>query len=229
MALVLLTDRLWLKDFGMTDIFMNWLLLVTVFGVAVVSPGPDLVMAIRNSLQSRRAGLFTALGFGLAVLLHVTYTIAGLAAVIAKSILLFSILKYAGAAYLFYVGIKALRSRGMNADEAEMQAASPRAPMTDLMAVRSGFITNLFNPKATMFFLALFSQIIHPEYSIAIQAAFGITCSLMVIGWFSIVSIVLNTPKIRAKFMRASKWIDRTCGAFFLALGVRLALTKAAA
>lgn len=213
----------------MSEILMNWLLLVTVFGVAVVSPGPDLVMAIRNSmLHSRRAGILTALGFALGVLIHVTYTIAGLAAIIAKSVVLFNILKYIGAAYLLYVGIKALRSTGMDASALSPDAA-PRSAMTDLQAVRSGFITNLFNPKATMFFLALFSQIIDPAYSIGIQVTFGLTCAVMVFGWFSLVAVVLNTPAIKAKFMRASKWIDRTCGAFFIALGVRLALTKGVA
>lgn len=213
----------------MSEILMNWLLLVTVFGVAVVSPGPDLVMAIRNSvLHSRRAGILTALGFALGVLIHVTYTLAGLAAIIAKSVVLFNILKYIGAAYLLYVGIKALRSNGMDASALSTDTA-PRTVMTDLQAVRSGFITNLFNPKATMFFLALFSQIIDPAYSLGVQMAFGLTCAVMVLGWFSLVAVVLNTPAIKAKFMRASKWIDRTCGAFFIALGVRLALTKGVA
>lgn len=212
----------------MSEIFVNWLLLVTVFSVAVVSPGPDFVMVIRNSvLQGRKAGLLTAIGLGLGVIVHVTYTIAGLAALISKSILLFNVLKYAGAAYLIYVGVKALRSRGMTTDT----ESAPQTPvaMSGLQALRSGFVTNLLNPKATMFFLALFSQIIDPSYSLGIQSLFGLTCSLMVMAWFSIVAIVLTTPAIKARFMRASKWIDRTCGAFFIALGVRLALMTRAA
>ncbi len=215
----------------MSEILTNWLLLITVFGVAVVSPGPDLVMAIRNSVMyARRAGIMTAIGFGLGVIIHVTYTIAGLAAVIAQSVLLFNILKYIGAAYLIYVGVKALRSKGMDAGAADVEdGPAVKRHMSDLAAIRSGFVTNLFNPKATMFFLALFSQIIDPSYSIALQAGFGLTCVVMVTGWFSLVAVVLNAPAIKAKFMRASKWIDRTCGAFFVALGIRLALTKVAA
>lgn len=212
----------------MTEIFMNWLLLVAVFGVAVASPGPDLVMVIRNSvIYSRRAGVVTALGLGLGVIVHVSYTLAGLAAIIAKSVLLFSVLKYIGAAYLLYVGIKALRSRGMANPDTAIETPVVRAEMSDLTALRTGFITNLFNPKATMFFLALFSQIIHPDYSLAVQAVFGLTCVIMVMGWFSGVAVVLNTPAIKARFLKASKWIDRTCGGFFIALGLKLALTKA--
>jgi RhtB (resistance to homoserine/threonine) family protein len=212
----------------MSEIFVNWLLLITVFSVAVVSPGPDFVMVIRNSvLQGRKAGLLTAIGLGLGVIVHVTYTIAGLAALISKSILLFNVLKYAGAAYLIYVGVKALRSRGMTTDTESVPQAS--VAMSGVQALRSGFVTNLLNPKATMFFLALFSQIIDPSYSLGIQSLFGLTCSLMVMAWFSIVAVVLTTPAIKARFMRASKWIDRTCGAFFIALGVRLALMTRAA
>lgn len=212
----------------MSEILVNWLLLVTVFSVAVVSPGPDFVMVIRNSvLQGRKAGLMTALGLGLGVIVHVTYTIAGLAALISKSIFLFNVLKYAGAAYLIYVGVKALRSRGMASDTGTEEKTA--LSMTASQALRSGFITNLLNPKATMFFLALFSQIIDPSYSIGIQSIFGLTCALMVMAWFSIVAVVLTTPSIKARFMRASKWIDRTCGAFFIALGVRLAMTTRAA
>lgn len=212
----------------MPDIFSNWLLLITIFGIALMSPGPDFVMAVRNSVMyTRRAGIFTALGFAAGVAVHMTYTVAGLAAVIAQSVLLFSILKYIGAGYLFYVGFRALQSKGFAQDPHIADGTTPPS-MSNWQALRSGFITNLFNPKATMFCLALFSQIIHPDYSLAVQAMFGATCVVMTALWFSLVATVLTTPAIKARFLRAAKWIDRTCGAFFIALGVKLALSKAA-
>lgn len=213
----------------MSEILTNWLMLIAIFGVAVISPGPDFVVAVRNSiLYSRRVGLWTALGFGCGVIFHVTYTIFGIAALIAQSIVLFNLLKYAGAAYLFYVGFKAIRSKGMSA-EAQDDATNPASPktMTDMQAFRSGFITNLLNPKATMFFLALFSQILQPDFSMLVQIGYGATCVIMVTVWFSLVATVLTTPAIKARFMKMTKWIDRTCGALFIALGVKLAFTKA--
>jgi threonine/homoserine/homoserine lactone efflux protein len=99
--------------------------------------------------------------------------------------------------------------------------------MTDLQALRSGFITNLFNPKATMFFLALFTQILNPEMPFWTSIIFGLTCVVMTATWFSIVATILTAPIIRARFMRYSKWIDRVCGGVLIALGIRLALTKA--
>lgn len=208
----------------MESILASWLVLVGIFSVALASPGPDFVMAVRNSvLYSRRAGIMTAIGFALGVAIHVAYCLGGLAIIISKSVLLFNILKMIGAAYLFYVGYKALRSQGFSANDVE---GGKTYQMSDLEALRGGFITNLFNPKATMFFLALFTQIINPDAPFSVQALYGATCIIMTALWFSIVATVLTTPAIRARFLKMSKWIDRICGGLFIALGCKLVLTK---
>lgn len=209
----------------MENYLTEWLTLIGVFSLAVISPGPDFVVAVRNALQyGRSAGFWTALGFGCGVAIHATYTLVGIAALIAKSILIFSIIKFAGAGYLLYVGIKALRSTGFSGD---IQQEETHQHISRLKAFRSGFITNLLNPKATLFFLALFTQIVSPETPHAIQALFGFTCCVMVTLWFTAVSLFLTTPAIRNRFLKISKWIDRTCGVVFIALGLKLALTKA--
>ncbi len=208
----------------MDTFFSNWLMLVIVFSVALASPGPDFVMAVRNSVMgSRRAGIFTAIGFGLGVAIHVAYCLAGLALVISQSVMVFNIVKWIGAAYLFYVGWQALKSKGYRPPE---EGVMEKPAMTALQALRSGFVTNLFNPKATLFFLALFTQILSPDIEMMAKVVYGLTCIFMTMLWFSIVATVLTTPKIRAAFLRASKWIDRVCGGLFIALGVKLAVTK---
>ena len=210
----------------MDSFLISWGILIGVMAVGLVSPGPDFVMAVRNSIQySRRAGILTAIGFSLAVAVHVSYCLMGLATIISQSILLFNIFKFIGAAYLLYIGYCALRSKGFTMDdEATLEHKNT---MTDLQALRSGFITNLFNPKATMFFLALFTQILNPEMPFWTSIIFGLTCVVMTATWFSIVATILTAPIIRARFMRYSKWIDRVCGGVLIALGIRLALTKA--
>lgn len=148
----------------MTEFWLNWILLASVFGVALISPGPDFVMAVRNSiLYTRKTGIFTAAGFGLGVGVHIFYTLVGIAAVISQSIFLFSLIKYAGAAYLFYIGFKALRSKGFHASAAG--ASSKSQSLSPVQALWSGFLTNLLNPKATLFFLAVFTQFIGPHTS----------------------------------------------------------------
>ena len=212
----------------MSIYFLQWLTLVAVFFAACVSPGPDFIVVVRNSLvHSRRAGLFTALGLGLSILIHVSYTVMGIAALIAQSILVFNIIKYLGAAYLVYLGIQALRSRG--AGQTAMDHALARngteAGLSDWGALRSGFLTNVLNPKATLFFLAVFSQIIGVDTPMGWMVFYGLTCSVIIVAWFGFVAFVLTYAPIRGRFLRITKWIDRTCGALMIGLGIKVALT----
>ncbi len=203
----------------------EWLFLVVLQLFAVASPGPDFVMAVRNSVVfSRKAGIFTAFGFAAGVAVHVAYCMAGLAAVITQSILMFNIIKYIGAAYLIYVGVKALISKGANVDINAPRAAGKQ--MSNVAAFRSGFITNLFNPKATMYFLAVFTQVVDPATPISVQFGYGITLVMLTAAWFSFVALVLTNPAIKAVFMRFATWIDRACGSLMVALGLKLALTR---
>lgn len=207
----------------MTDYLTNWLLLIGLFSVAVMAPGPDFVMAIRNSVvYSRRTGLFTALGFGAGVAIHVTYTAFGLAAIIAQSVIIFSIIKYCGAAYLIWMGFKAIKSKGFEMEKGASGQKS-ETDITRLQAFLSGFWTNVLNPKAALFFLALFSQFFGADTPLWVMSVYGLTTILMVIGWFSIVALFLTHWRIRSVFLKATKWIDRIAGALFIMMGVRLA------
>lgn len=207
---------------------IQWLTLVTIFTMALLSPGPDLVMAVKNSIiYSRRAGVFTALGFGLGVLVHVTYVALGISALISQSIIVFNIIKWVGAAYLIWVGFQALRSQGMDnkvVDDA-LKTGVDKKEFDDFKALRSGFFTNVLNPKATLFFLAIFSQIISPETPLSWYVVYGVTCAIMTALWFSLVAIFLTHTPIRKVFMRITKWFDRICGGLLIALGIKVALT----
>lgn len=208
------------------DTFLTqWLLLVAIFSVVVVSPGPDFVMALQNSLNyGRRAGIMTAIGFGFGVIVHVAYTLAGLAVLIAHSVVLFSTIKYIGAAYLFYVGVKALRSSGWKDQVAT--TGENLQKKSDLGSIRDGFITNVLNPKATLFFLALFTQLLTHEMTFLHKFTLGGTCVIMVTAWFTGVAVFMTVPAIRAWFSRISKWLDRVCGVIFIALGLKLAAAR---
>lgn len=208
----------------MESFLLSWILLVGIFSMALASPGPDFVIAVRNSvLHSRTAGIFTAIGFAIGVMIHVTYTLVGIAALISQSVLFFNILKYAGAAYLFYIGIKSLKSKGYEPNESSKNENG----MKPLQALWSGFLTNTLNPKATLFFLSVFSQFINPETPLFVQMIYAGTCVFMTFLWFSFVAIVLTNPKIKATFLKLTKWIDRICGGLLIALGIKLALSKA--
>ena len=90
----------------------------------------------------------------------------------------------------------------------------------------NGFVTNVFNPKATMFFLALFSQMLDPSLPLSLAVAFCGLCIATAFIWFSAVSFVLASPPARRAYGRASQWIDRVFGGFFIGLAVKLALSR---
>ncbi len=133
--------------------------------LAVASPGPDFAVVVRESVtHGRRAGLWTALGVGTAIFLHVGYSLLGIGLIVSQSIVLFNALKWLAwlaAAYLLYIGFKAIRARP-TAPAAEDLAASA-GERTARGAFTSGFVTNGLNPKATLFFLSLFTVVINPH------------------------------------------------------------------
>jgi RhtB (resistance to homoserine/threonine) family protein len=200
-------------------------LIFAVFCVAVISPGPDFFITLRNAMRhGTKAGVLTALGIASGAAVHMSYCIAGIGLLIARSILLFDTVKWIGAAYLFYIGVQSLRSKGMQDHAGEAETARP--VLGSFGAFRSGFVTNLFNPKATMFFLALFSQMLKPDTPALAMATLVASCLAMVFLWFSAVSAIVTAPPLRLAYMRASKWIDRTAGVLFVGLGVKLAATR---
>ncbi len=208
---------------------LSLLLVYAVFLGAMISPGPDLLISMRNALgYSARAGVFTALGIMIGNSIHISYCLAGIGLLISKSVILFNIIKWAGAAYLIYIGLASLRSPGMSIDVNKVTENLHHKIKSDALAFRNGFVTNITNPKATMFFLALFSQMIDPSIPFGAQAALGAACVITSFFWFSGVALVMGHVRIRQAYSRASKWIDRIFGGFFIALGAKLAFARLA-
>lgn len=153
---------------------VEYLAVFTITLFAVISPGPDFAMVTRNSLMlSRRAGIFTALGIGGGILVHVTYTLIGIGLIIQQSLWLFNMIKLIGAAYLIWLGIKMLRAKPTS-EQADMGVAS----VSDWVALRTGFLTNALNPKATVFIVSLFMQVVSPQTPLAVQIGYGIFISV---------------------------------------------------
>src|SRR5438552_69104 len=115
-------------------------------------PGPDFALVTKNTiLHSRQSGFFTSFGIGSAILVHITYCSLGLAIVISNSILLFNIIKYIGAAYLIYLGISSLFSK-QEKHIVSNNKKIKKSALSKWVAFRQGFLCNLLNPKATLFF-----------------------------------------------------------------------------
>jgi RhtB (resistance to homoserine/threonine) family protein len=201
--------------------FNEWLMVLAMGWLVVVVPGPNFAMTLRNSLtRSRRAGLFTAFGVSLGGVGHVTYSLIGIGMLISQSIFLFNTLKRLGAIYLIYLGIRALLSGKQ--DQGDLQRAA--APLDDLAALRMGFLTCMLNPKSTLFFFSLFTQIIQPGTPLPTQVLYGLTIVACQLTWYSLVALAGSHRAIRGVFSAASHWIERATGALMILFGVRLAL-----
>lgn len=200
---------------------------VFAFGwVAVMTPGPDTAMILRNSLVlSRRAGACTAAGIALGMCVHTALALLGIGVLIAQSLLLFTLVKWAGAAYLIVVGWRALSgARRMAVAGAGAPAPAGLGAMT---AFRLGLLTNLLNPKAPLLFLAVFTQIVYAGTPLEAQAAYGLTIAAIALGWYTLLTTVLTQRAVRARLASGLHWVERIAGGVFIALGVRLALTRA--
>lgn len=189
--------------------------------LAVASPGPDFAIVLRQSLaHGRRTAVWTSIGIGSGISLHVAYSLLGIGLLLKGSAVAFTVLQHAGAAYLAWLGAQALRSRPRSgpglADSAEVR------PPGDRSAFVTGFLTNALNPKATLFFIALFPIAVSPTTPKLVQAGYGLWIMLTTMGWFTLVSLLFTRHTIRERFLRHGHWIDRALGLVFLAFAASL-------
>lgn len=202
----------------------EFLTVVIVHLLAVMSPGPDFVMISRNSLvYSRKVGVYSAIGLGLGVLVHVTYSLIGIGLIISKSILFFSILKFVGAMYLIYIGFQCLCAKS---HQVQIIDGEKQNDLGKFAAIRMGFLTNILNPKATLFFFALFTQVINSSTPKSIQVLYGLEMSIMTFIWFALVATVLSHNLVRSHFVPVQHWLERTFGIILIALGIKIALSS---
>lgn len=203
--------------------------LMAIFSFAIVSPGADLAMVMRQSLvHGRRAAIVTSFGIGASLMFHLTYTILGLGLIISQSIYLFNIVKWCGVAYLVYIGVKALRASKADLSVAAVKDGEDgKGEQSLLRAFGLGFLANALNPKAVFFFLSIFSTVVSAHTPMAVKFGYGLVMAICLIAWFVSVSLFMTTPRMRAAFGRASQWIDRASGLVFIALGIKLATEKA--
>lgn len=189
----------------------------------MLSPGPDFFLIVKNAARYRRsAAMMSALGVNCAVATHMAYCVAGLAVVITTTPWLFMLLKYAGAAYLIYIGIQAIMSRGngkINFNNGVQEETSLKK------AFLQGYLCNLLNPKATLFFLSIFTQVLDVNSGISEKLLYaGIILGLSSIWWPLLVMLMQSGP-VRRGLTKAQRVVDKLLGGVLIALGIKVALS----
>jgi len=192
--------------------------------LAAISPGPDFVMAVRNSLNySRRTGIFTGVGIGLGISVHIIYCAAGVGYLISKSMPLFTTIKYLGAIYLAYIGVKSILAKGSKLEITESKELND---MTRFQAMRTGFLTNVLNPKATMFFLGLFTFVIKSETPSYVVVIIAFIMIMTAITWFTLVALFFTQRRVQTAFFKFESTINKVFGGLLILLGIKIALTS---
>lgn len=203
----------------------EWLAVIGITVLAVISPGPDFAMIARTSyLFGPRAGVIGALGIGAGVQVHVCYTVLGVALLVLRSPWLFALLKLLGAAYLVFMGLQALVSSWRAAaPQAQADEATPQAPagqaLSAAAAWRMGFFTNALNPKTMLFVVAVYTQVVDADTPLARSLGYGLFMSLAHIVWFSVVALFFSAPAMRRALLARQRWVDGVIGALLLLLG----------
>lgn len=189
--------------------------------IVAVMPGPDFAIVVRNSLSDGKlAGIMTAAGIALALGVHVTYALAGIGLLISQSILFFNILKLVGAVYLVILGISMYRSASP-----DMPQSGKHKPASPMRALRWGFLTNVTNPKATMFALSVFVQVTSPDTPLITQIGYGAIMAGGVFLWFVIVTLFFTWQPVRQKFLAYKVAMEKTFGALLVSFGIGVALS----
>ena len=201
----------------------EFLTIALVHLLAVMSPGPDFILITRNSLiYSRKAGIYSAIGLGLGILVHVAYSLAGIALIISKSIVIFSVLKFIAAGYLIYIGYKSLTAKSSVVDINNKKTKD----ISKLNALKMGFITNVTNPKATLFFLSLFTVIISPQTPFSVKLFYGVEMAIVTSLWFSFVAFIFSHNLIKNRLGKVQVYAEKFMGGLLMLLGIKLALTS---
>jgi len=204
-------------------ILAGWLLNLT--------PGPDVLYIVSNALRSgAKAGVVAAMGITAGCFVHIFAAALGVSALMAASSTAFTVLKWVGAAYLFYVGVKLVLSK--SSPPVELIAEKPIQKSAEALegVFFKGFLTNVLNPKVALFFLAFVPQFIAPNAShpaltfVLLGVLFNVNAVPINMGYALLAAWA--TRRMSA-VQRAMHWLDRLAGVMFVGFGIKLALTEA--
>jgi len=187
---------------------------------AVASPGPDFAIVMKHSISyGKRVALITSLGIGAAIFIHVAYALLGIGLIINTTAWLYDLLIILASLFLIYIGWGAIQSAPSSEQQQELTESGE---LSGKKAFFLGFLTNGLNPKATLFFLSLFTVIVNVETPTLIKGMYGVYLALATTVWFCVLSLILSRQNVRQFFSRKGYVFDRVMGAVLILLAVNI-------
>lgn len=204
------------------ELVQGLLLITSIHLLAAASPGPDFILVSQQTLSNgKKDGFLCSLGIALGLSVHILYSALGLAAVIASSVSALWAIKILGGCYLLYLGIKGITAKAsINITKITVVKKSA------IKTITKGFLCNALNPKAPIYFVALFTVVLSPELPTLHLLIYGAWLMFLQLLWFSAVVLLLSRPRINTYFQRMGHWIDRVLGGAMILLGIKVITTK---
>ena len=197
-----------------------WLSMSLICFLGAMSPGPSLTVVVQNTLSGGRLqGVITGISHSFGIVIWAGLTAGGIGLLITQQPDLFKGMRYAGAAFLVYLGIRSLRGAAGTANALQSSNNVPSAS-----AARDGFLIAILNPKIALFFLALFSQFVRPETGMGEKVIMALTAGGIDALWYIIVALLLSHSAILDRLRARARFLDRLFGLILIGLAIRVAI-----
>lgn len=192
--------------------------------LALISPGPDFFMMMKNTLSySRKSGIYTGLGIALGNFIHILFSFLGIAVIVSQSVLLFNFIKILGAVYLIFIGLKLLISKSSHIN---ISVEKKNNNISDIKSFQFGFFSAVLNPKVTLFYLSIFSLVIPTNTNYVIKIFIGLLLTLNTFIYNFIIANVFSHNYVQKTFSKFQKYFNKFFGGILILLGIKVLLSK---
>ncbi len=214
----------------LTPYFSKFLTLAIIQVFAIFSPGPDFALVVRSSLiYSRTIAFFNVIGIILAVAVHILYNILGMGILIEKFPVVLQGIKIIGSLYLSYLGFQAVLSgyknyqdRKINNKNDLFKQKNKAEKISSYSAFRNGLFTNIFNPKAIIFFVSIFTTVIEKTTPMPVMILYGVEIVITGFLCFSTIIYLFSIDKIRKVFSNSTHWVELITGLIFIVISIKI-------
>lgn len=219
------------------NLFEGLLLITSIHLLAAASPGPDFVLVSQQTLtHGKKTGLLCSVGIALGLSIHIIYSALGLAAIIANSETALWVIKLVGGCYLLYLGVQGIRAKPSNnnslgndcpSNDGVSKASLKKVNQhSAIKTIGKGFLCNALNPKAPIYFVALFTIVLSPNIPLSHIIIYGLWMMMIQLIWFSCVALLLSRSRVSEAFLKLGHWLDRTLGSALIIMGIKVITTK---